>query len=330
MSEEKRMGNQEFFQTVRMNVRRTERSGTAQVAQDSSNGPESVTYSARRWAANDRVFYGVSETFDEIPAGTYRCQMTNTGPILIKQDVSVDGLLELPDEASAGIIAEFKAFWRLRKAFSERGFLHKRGFLLWGPPGSGKTSCLQMLVQRLAADHDGVSLIIDAPQVAALGLQMFRHIERRRPLICVMEDIDALVERYGENEFLALLDGEAQVDNVVFVATTNYPERLDSRFVDRPSRFDTIQLIGMPSAAARRRFLELKEPSLSADDLTDWVRQSDGYSLAHLKEMIIAVRCFGQPLKTVVERLDAMKVRRPRSDDASGTAIGFARLSGAA
>jgi SpoVK/Ycf46/Vps4 family AAA+-type ATPase len=278
---------------------------------------------ARRWAANDKTFWGVSSTFDELPAGVYRCDMTNNGPILVKQRVETDSLLELPDDSSAGIIQEFRDFWKLSPEFRKRGFLCKRGFLLYGPPGSGKTSCLQILVKRIAEELDGIAMVLDHPQTAAAGLQMLRHIEPKRPLIAIMEDLDALIEKFGENEYLALLDGEAQVDNVVFVATTNYPERLDPRFTDRPSRFDTIRLIGMPSAAARRRYLEVKEPDLSPDELSDWVRRSDGFSIAHLKELIIAVRCFGQSLPDVVERLEEMHERPPRSTDHHTGNFGF-------
>ena len=286
----------------------------------------------KRWGAIDSTaFYGVAETHDSLPAGFYRCQMTPHGPMLTKQRVDTDALLELPDDAGVRIISEFQTFWQIqiRDKFRERGFLHKRGFLLWGPPGSGKTSTLQLLIKRLIDNQRGVVLLIDHAGSAAACLQLARGIEPTRPMVAVLEDVDALVMRHGEHEFLALLDGETQVDNIVFIATTNYPERLDKRFVDRPSRFDTIRYIGMPSAAARRLYLSTKEPSLTGDDLDLWVRVSDGFSVAHMKEMIIAVRCFGQPLDEVVTRLEEMQSRKPTSDDAPDKMpMGFAQQLG--
>jgi Intein splicing domain len=97
--------------------------------------------------------------------------------------------------------------------------------------------------------------------------------------------------------------------------TTNYPERLDKRFVDRPSRFDTIRWIGMPSAAARRVYLEAKEPSLSGEELEQWVGSTDGFSVAHLRELVILVKCFDRPLKMAISRLEAMRLRQPKSND---------------
>lgn len=269
----------------------------------------------QRWAENGDAFYGVGTTHSALPAGIYRCVSTQMGPMLVKQKIETDNLLEMPDDAGATLLAEFATFWNISAKFKQRGFLHKRGFLLWGPPGGGKTSMLMLMCKRLIKEQSGVVLFLDNPSLAAQCLQMARKIEPNRPMIAIMEDLDALVRNYGENEYLALLDGEAQVDSIVFLGTTNYPELLDPRFTDRPSRFDTIRFIGMPSPAARRLYLKTKEPSLDDDELSTWVDASDGFSVAHLKEMIIAVRCFDQPLSEVVDRLDKMRWKRPSSSD---------------
>lgn len=276
----------------------------------------------RRWTSRGDAYYGVADTIEQLPAGCYRAAAHEMmGPILVKMKVETDKLLELPDDAGASIIAQFQQFWTLAAEYKARGFLHKRGFLLWGPPGSGKTSQVHIMIKRLIDEMGGVVVVIDHAATAAACLQMLRKIEAQRPIIVIMEDLDALVYKYGEPEYLALLDGEAQVDNCVFLATTNYPERLDPRFVDRPSRFDIIREIGMPSAAARRVFLEAKESSLVGADLEHWVEVSEGFSIAHLKEMILAVRCFQQPIDEVVERLVEMHERKPTSEQASDKSI---------
>jgi SpoVK/Ycf46/Vps4 family AAA+-type ATPase len=271
----------------------------------------------KRWSAANDVFRGAAETYDQLPAGLYRTDIDHyTGsPLLVKQKHETDGLLELPDDASLSILAEFDDFWERRQAFKDRGFLHKRGFILWGPPGSGKTSCVNLLIKRLIKDSDGIVLFLDHPSVAGACLRMLRLIEPDRPIVAIMEDIDALVQRHGEHEYLSLLDGEAQVDRICFVATTNYPERLDRRFCDRPSRFDTVQYIGMPSAVAREAYLKAKEPTLEGSELRNWVAQTDGFSLAHLKELIVAVKCLGQSFEKALGRLESMRVARPTSED---------------
>lgn len=274
---------------------------------------------ARRWSQTEGgAYFGTLNTVELIPPGMYSCGFSNTvGFFLNEMKLETDGLLDLPDSATAKIVAEFEQFWKLAPDFKSRGFLLKRGYLLWGPPASGKSTAVYIMIRKLINEHGGIVVISnDHPNLTTGCLAMVRKIEPERPIIVVLEDIDALIEKHGEQHFLALLDGESQINSVVFVASTNYPERLDKRFVDRPSRFDTIQYVGMPSAAARKAYLMAKEPSLTGDELKQWVKLSHGFSVAHLKEMIIAVRCFKQPLADVVERLEKMQARKPTSEDA--------------
>lgn len=286
-----------------------------------------IAASARCWAQSGDAYFPVSEVVKEIPPGAYRCRDSNRGPYLEKMPIEIDSLLTLPDGAVEVLLAEFKKFWTLRENFSARGFTFKRGLLMWGPPGSGKTSAIWQMTQELVRLHRGVVIFVEHPGLATVCIGLLRRIEPDRPMITIMEDLDALVGQHGDHGFLALLDGETQISNVVHIATTNYPEYLDRRFVDRPSRFDTIMHVGMPSADARRVYFAAKEPSLNPDTLARWVRRTDGYSIAHLREVIIAVKCFDQSEDEVFVRLDEMRHQRLESDGTGGKRrdVGFIR-----
>lgn len=269
-----------------------------------------------RWSTKGDHFWTATKSADRLPAGFYvPDHIDGIGAVMTKRKIALDNLVALPDTATERVMAEFDEFWALRQRFTDRGFLHKRGILLWGPPGSGKTSGLMQMSHEIVTKHDGLVVQIVHPSLTAHCLAMLRKIEPDRPIIAIMEDLDALVQRHGEAEFLALLDGETQVDRIVYVATTNYPERLDARFVDRPSRFDTIEYVGMPSAPARRAYLAAKEPSLAGADLERWIDRTDGFSVAHLRELVILVRVFGRPLEAALARLEGMRVSKPSSED---------------
>jgi hypothetical protein len=268
-------------------------------------------------------------TTARLPAGLYRFVSTPQGLIINKVRCDTDKLIALPDTASEEVMTEIKRFWKLRPRFLERGLIHKRGVLMMGPPGSGKTATVQQLIQTIITEYDGIAVFLDHPTVAAQALQMIRRVEPDRPIIALMEDFDALLARFQENEFLSLLDGESQVSNIVFVATTNYPEKLDRRFIDRPSRFDLVIEVGMPSPAARAYYLQHKETSLTEDELDEWVDRTAGFSIAHLRELIVLTKVFDMSLDMAVTRLEAMRENRPSSenlDDGRRSSLGFTGL----
>jgi ATPase family associated with various cellular activities (AAA) len=268
------------------------------------------------WAQSDNLFYGIGTAHSALPSNVYRCGISDRhGPVFIGQTIELDGIVCLPDSAGDAVLREVQEFRGMKSRFVEHGFLHKRGVLLWGPPGSGKTITVHQVCRLIVDTESGLALMVDDPHTTAACLQLLRRIEPDRPVVVVFEDLDALVRRFGESEYLALLDGEAQVNNVVYLATTNYPEDLDPRFVDRPSRFDTVRYIGMPSREARTVFLQAKAPALVNGRLEEFVEASDGFSVAHLKELVVLTQCFGYSLEDAAGRLRKMRVT-PRSDRA--------------
>lgn len=299
----------------------------AECATPAPAGAEPPPTNPRMWGmtADGAMFHPVGETTKALPSGFYRfVEVHPIGLVAVKVPNETDTLLQLPDSESERLMEEVHEFLTLRDKFKERGLLYKRGIMLYGPPGSGKTATIQVLARTVAEKLGSVAILGDHPQFCSLGLNMLRRLEPTRQVVVILEDLDALVMRHGEEGYLSLLDGENQVENVIYVATTNYPERLDRRFVDRPSRFDTIRLIGMPSVAARRAYLKAKEPSLTDEELVAYLKASDGYSVAHLRELLVLTRCFGRSLEEAAKRLDSMRSKAPTSEhDYALRSMGF-------
>ena len=216
-----------------------------------------------------------------------------------------DNIVQLPETANVRVLDGMKKFWSSKHKYEKFGFVYKRGILLWGPPGSGKTVTINLLMKELIS-LGGIVLLCSDPELMEVMLQRIRVMEPNRPIIVVMEDLDEMIERHQEHSILSMLDGENQISNVVYIATTNHPERLGARMVNRPSRFDERIFVGMPSENARRHYLRFAASELGEEDLDMWVKDSKYFSIAHLRELVAACYCLDQEYKKVLKRLQSM------------------------
>ena len=284
---------------------------------DYDDEPGTLKENARLWAKVGDAYFPADQTVNRLTAGQYSIEYShNRGIYFAPKPINLDDLLILPDSASEDIINNIKKFWNKEETFRKLGFLWKRGILLFGPAGSGKTSTVQLIIKDII-DRGGIAVYVKEPKLTASGLEMLRKIEPTRPVIVVVEDIDALQQVHGEADLLAMLDGDLQIDNVVFIATTNYPEKLDKRLINRPSRFDIVRKIGMPTDEARAIYLADRNPRLleNEEEFETWIAETDGFSIAHLKELIVSVEALGADLHETVDRLRVMIDQQPTSDD---------------
>lgn len=192
--------------------------------------------------------------------------------------------LVLPSCLRDEVRAQVEGFFRHREAYRRLGISHRRGFLLAGPPGNGKTSILRVVASRLAEpfilfrgkERDDRSHLDEA----------FDFASGCAPSILVFEDVDTIFKDEGIlSHFLNRLDGLSTLDGVMVLATTNHPEELDAALTDRPSRFDRVWVLPNPEAPERREYLRRTFGDAFDEAL---VRQTDGFSFAHLKEVWVS------------------------------------------
>ncbi len=259
-----------------------------------------------RWAVvRNSIYYPCDDTANNLATGIYQVGYAiGIGVYLKKINIITDELVDLPEDTSEEILKHIKEFWALKKRFHDNGFLHKRGIMVYGPAGSGKTCTVIKVLKNIVAQQ-GIAIIGDYPGEDHEAVQMIRQIEPDRPIVLLYEDIDEVIRRYGDRTLTAMLDGEGNVDNILFLATTNYPERLPPRLLNRPSRFDVVKYIGFPDAKAREAYLNAKV-DLAPSEMTVWVKVTHGLSIPHIKELIILVKVYGKELKESVEILKSM------------------------
>jgi hypothetical protein len=251
------------------------------------------------------------DTVPILPPGVYDTSTTPNGVFFRRISPRSEEILRFPDSPTDEVVLDIQRFWDRYERFADHGFPHKRGIILWGAPGSGKSTTLRLIAKDVI-DRGGI--VLKWGHGFAGAYEMLRMIEPDRPLVVLMEDLDSIVQSYGESPILDLLDGIRVLNRVVFVATTNYPQKLGDRFMNRPSRFDRKVEVKHPGPAGRRMYLEtLVRPGYDLD-LDRWAADTDGFSLAHLKELFVAVVLLGNLYDDELRRLQGMATRATSED----------------
>jgi SpoVK/Ycf46/Vps4 family AAA+-type ATPase len=300
---------------------------------EKDNSKHKTDYSKYIKVEGDKFFgYSVTNTVENIPAGFYKfTRSQELGVGIVKTNISVDELFELPFKESDAIIKDIQKFWKSKDKYKEYNYTHKRGILLYGKPGNGKTSIINLLTLELVNKYNGIIFSINTPDdlfdFKDFVPNILRNIEPDRPIICTIEDIDSILSNYGhstKSSFLNLLDGTSQVTNIVYIATTNYPEHLEENITNRPSRFDRRYEISLPDENVRRVYIskKVKEEDLKNIDVDMWVNETEGFSISHLKELIISVVIFGndfnESLEIMREFLDSKYLKNKQGQNRIG------------
>jgi hypothetical protein len=303
------------------------------VTRDSHDDPEVEAPPLRQKRLNTNKFIQYSDfgdgvipcgsTITKLQAGVYTISRTDTGlPIFIPSPIKSDEWLSFRDELIEDVVSEIEKFWDRRDVFKQYGYLQRRGYMLYGPPGTGKTILLKQIIEKILK-RDGVVFLGDThPDIINLGLKHFSRIEPTRNIVCVFEDNDAIIDKYGESNLLSLLDGEDSVDHVLNLASTNYPEKLDRRIVGRPRRFDRIIKIGYPEPDMRRYYF-IHKLNISEQDAEKWVKVTEDFTFAAMTELVISVKCLGNPFEKSIQRIKDLLDSKPSSSDFNTSRMGF-------
>lgn len=255
-------------------------------------------------------FSGPLTKLKTLPAGVYSVSMDQFGNLFLNTfQTHTDELIALPNSPAEKISNDVDYFLtpEVKERFERYNLLCKRGLLMYGEPGTGKTSIVHLLIQKAIA-KGMVVLINPRPFMVQSVVQSVRNIEgESRPFMVIWEEFERWVED-EEGDLLDVLDGVDQVDNIFFLATTNYINEIPSRIRNRPSRFAEVLEIGPPDAALRRSFLEAKINKDDSVDLDDWVEKTEGLTIDHLKDVVISVLVLQVSLDDAVAKIKQMQV----------------------
>lgn len=190
------------------------------------------------------------------------------------------------------LLEDTKTFFASAEWYHDRGIPYQRGYLLYGPPGNGKTSIAIVLASALERD-------VYLAKVSSIDDGVFRQLMAQVPrhAIVLIEDVDCFFEgrestandsytRLSFSGFLNAVDGITCSDGRLLILTTNHPEKLDEALV-RAGRIDRKVEIGNATCdQAHRLFLRFFD---SRDQATRFsgALPDGGLSMADLQGILL-------------------------------------------
>ena len=257
-----------------------------------------------------------------VPAGMYSLTKADGYGIGVrKYATSTDKYVELSGHAEH-IVEDIDFFLANRDKWKGLGLLHRRGVLLYGPAGTGKT----MLLEHICEKYQGATRVVFVPAHMDAGdLANIRGGMADMPTIFVFEELCSSTNSdQALSELLSFLDGEDSWDNSLTIATTNYAYKLPRNVVDRPGRFDRLYKMGPPEKAARVHYIRHMMPTLSEEEVDTMAKLTKGLSLAYLKELTVSINIYGRDAETTVAEFNERR-KRVEKEFAEPKGIGFGR-----
>lgn len=256
---------------------------------------------------------------DALPAGIYRLDHDEYGEYELKvlENFKTDNYVVLSNSRVNELRKDIELFFNNKNKYSELNLMYKRGCLLYGPPGNGKTLGIQTAIDTSVQNYDAIVLFLSNEIVDFGNLLDIRDSLKGRNVVFVIEEITERLEN-GET-FLNFLDGEYAWENTYQISTTNYPELLPSNIVERPSRYDLVLEVENPNREDRKTYLSNLVGSVTEEVLDS----TEGFSTAFLKELALRSLLYDKSVIEVIVELETLKKKVKSQFKGNNGKLGF-------
>jgi ATP-dependent 26S proteasome regulatory subunit len=250
----------------------------------------------------------------EVKPGIWAMQKTMVGMKLEKTSFVNDEILE-SFVSTKSITDKIDCFFNRLHIYRKHGFdVPKRGMLLYGPAGTGKTTAALSASRKYGSDGKTAILVWGTDKIDPFEVKdfvrTFKYVGVEQ-LIVIMEDIGGVeidqVRIKSTSSLLSLLDNQEKTFNIpVFIlATTNHPEAFLGNLTNRPGRFDDKVEVGYPPPAARCELLRFFNKADVAEEVMQHFthKKFSEFSPAHIREIILRSELFDLTLQEAMDSI---------------------------
>lgn len=250
----------------------------------------------------------------KLPPNVYVIGSNMAGEISFTvKDVYSSKYIDLPTMITSSVISDIETFWKkeTKGKFDKFGLVYKRGTIMYGEPGTGKTCTVFKVISKIV-NMGGIAIYNPDPYSFSEAIKILHSIQGETPVVCVFEEFDKYC---NSSEFLSLLDGDLQVPSIYYLATTNYIDRIPNAIKNRPSRFAKVIEVGKPDKCARETYIKTFFDDISKSDLDRWIKNTENMVLDQIKDMIIGIECFGETFESARQKASLVSPEQKRDDD---------------
>ncbi|KAI0068685.1 P-loop containing nucleoside triphosphate hydrolase protein [Artomyces pyxidatus] len=205
----------------------------------------------------------------------------------------------LEEDFKAAVQKDVHGFFSSEWTYKNLSLPWKRGLIMYGPPGNGKTISIKIIMKE--CDAKGYRPMYVKSFQSWQGEEgamatVFAKARQNAPCVVILEDLDSLINDRNRSFFLNELDGLSGNDGLLVIGTTNHFDRLDPGLSTRPSRFDRKYLYDDPNRNGRVLYVQYWQSKLKHNDavifpdsLVEEVADlTDKFSFAYLKEAFVS------------------------------------------
>jgi SpoVK/Ycf46/Vps4 family AAA+-type ATPase len=204
----------------------------------------------------------------------------------------------------------------IQKVHSDLGVLNKLAIMLYGVPGTGKTSMCLLMCDMLCKKYNAICLLGNSYNIPHV-IDSIRETDKNRNIIVFIDEFDKVIaDRDYLNltevkYFLSLLDGEDSRNNFLFLTCLNDFNKIPKEFTQRPSRFKIKQEINFCDSTLIENYIETKIPKEYKDaiNVKELVYKLGENSLTmdQVKTIVIEHIIEKKPIDTLIKEYSKIK-----------------------